>query len=146
MLRVRKRRLQRWKCHRFKKQTSPSKSHYSSLRYHHPQVGSTVCLRFPLLEAMGRAEHVSALKHNSLETEISARPSASGLSFWAKGQVLHRAGGSTGLSALLPILLWNGGPDREVWPDSGATSLASGSSALILYPSISEKLFWKQQC
>lgn len=71
MLRVRKRRLQRWKYRRFKNQTSPSKSCYSSLRHHHPQMfASTICLRFPLLEAMGRVEHVCALKHNSSEPEI----------------------------------------------------------------------------
>lgn len=106
MHRVRKRRLQRRKYYRFKNQTSPSKSCYSSLRHHHPQMAaSATCWRFPLLEAMGRAEHVSALKHNSLEPEISVHNQQPQV--WAKGEVLHRAGGSPDLSALLPILLWN---------------------------------------
>lgn len=67
-----------------------------------------VCLnhlqRLPLLEAMGRVEHVSAVKHNSLQPEnlIHTRHPHW---FELKGGFCIGAGGSTGLSAPLPILL-----------------------------------------
>lgn len=75
------------------------------LRHHHPQMSaSTICQRLQLLEAMGRVEHVPAFKHNSLQPESlvhAHHPHWFGL----KDGFCTGAGGSTGLSAPLPIQL-----------------------------------------